>query len=128
MASGITFLAVIHIIVAILLITMVLLQDGKGGGMGGAFGGGGGGGGSQSLFGASGATNLLVRMTRYLAITFMVLCVAMVYLLNRSANTSVTDSMPLTAPAATETATEGAPAEKNTTAEPTQKQEEAPKK
>ncbi|MCF7954739.1 MAG: preprotein translocase subunit SecG, partial [Phycisphaerae bacterium] len=41
----ITFIGIVWLIVALLLIGIILIQKGKGGGLGGAFGGAGGGGG-----------------------------------------------------------------------------------
>lgn len=55
----------LHIIACIVLIGLVLLQSGKEG-MGVIFGGG-----SQSVFGASGAGGLLVRLTAVLAVVFL---------------------------------------------------------
>ncbi len=65
----VTFIAIIHILIALFLIFMVLIQDSKGA-MGGILGGGG----SQSLFGASGAANVLAKATRYIAIVFAGTC------------------------------------------------------
>ncbi len=92
MEHGTTLLAVIHICVAVLLVTIVLLQDSKGGGMGGAFGGGG----SQTLFGATGAANFLVKLTRGLAIVFMCTCIGLTLILTHRSSRSVVDSMPMT--------------------------------
>lgn len=69
----ITLLTVIHLIVCLFLISLVLLQDPKGGGAGGMFGGGG----SNSLFGATGATTFLTRLTRWSAIVFGVTCLGL---------------------------------------------------
>jgi len=55
-----------HIFVSVLLIAIVLLQQGKGADMGATFGGG-----SNTVFGASGADNLLSRVTRIIAFLFM---------------------------------------------------------
>ena len=62
-----TFIAVLHVITALVLISLVLIQDSKGGG---ALGMGGGGGGSNSVFGATGASSLAARMTRIAAVVF----------------------------------------------------------
>lgn len=62
-----TFLAVLHIIGAILLIGLVLIQDSKGA-MGGSFGGGGGS--SSSILGPTGATSFLFKLTKYVVIAF----------------------------------------------------------
>ena len=88
MDHGITLLAIVHICVALLLITFVLLQDSKGG-TGGAFGGGS----SQTLFGATGAVNFLVKVTRFLAIVFMCSCIGLAVLLGHRTGHSVTDNM-----------------------------------
>jgi preprotein translocase subunit SecG len=58
----------IHILVSLTLILVVLLQAGKGGGLAGAFGGGGGVG---AVFGGQAAGDFLTKMTRYLAVGFM---------------------------------------------------------
>ncbi|MBL7661607.1 preprotein translocase subunit SecG [bacterium] len=63
MASLIT---TIHIFCAILLVLIVLLQHGRGADLGASFGGG-----SQTLFGAGGADNLLIRVTTILALVFL---------------------------------------------------------
>lgn len=62
-----TFIAILHIIAAILLIFLVLVQDSKGA-MGGSFGGGGGS--SNSILGPTGAPNFLFKMTRYIVVGF----------------------------------------------------------
>jgi len=59
---------VVHVIACVFLIIVVLLQTGKGADMGAVFGGGG----SQTLFGATGAGNLLTKLTTAMAITFMI--------------------------------------------------------
>jgi len=71
-----TFLAIFHFIVALALILLVIIQDSKGGAMGGVFGGGGGG---NSVLSSTGATNLLVKLTRWLAITFAATCILLTY-------------------------------------------------
>jgi preprotein translocase subunit SecG len=67
-----TFVTVLHIVVALILISLVLLQDSKGG-AGGAFGGGG----SQSVLGAVGATTLAQKLTRWTAVAFAGTCIAL---------------------------------------------------
>jgi preprotein translocase subunit SecG len=68
-----TFVATLHILVAIGLIFMVLIQDSKGGATGGMFGGGG----SQSILGATGAASLFVKVTRWMAVVFALTCIAL---------------------------------------------------
>ena len=67
------FLTVLHIIVALFLILLVLVQDSKGA-MGSTFGGGGGGG-SNSLLGASGAENILSKLTKGVVVIFAISCI-----------------------------------------------------
>jgi len=90
MEHGTTLIAILHIVVAVLLVTIVLLQDSKNSGVGGAFGGGG----SQTLFGATGAANFLVKITRGLAIIFMGTCIGLTLLLTRRTSHSVVDNLP----------------------------------
>jgi preprotein translocase subunit SecG len=59
-------LPLVHVTACLFLIVVVLLQTGKGADMGAVLGGG-----SQTLFGASGAGNLLTKLTTGMAITFM---------------------------------------------------------
>jgi preprotein translocase subunit SecG len=57
----------IHVIVSIALILIILLQTGKGSDIGAVFGGGG----SNTLFGSSGPTSFLSKLTAGAAIVFM---------------------------------------------------------
>jgi len=57
----------IHVIVSLLIIITILLQPGKGGDLGSIFGGGT----SESIFGSSGAVPFLTRVTRILAVLFI---------------------------------------------------------
>ena len=61
------FILGIHLVLCVSLICLVLLQQGKGADIGVAFGGG-----SNTLFGAAGANNLMVKITTGVAIAFMV--------------------------------------------------------
>lgn len=74
-----TLISIVHIIACIILIGIVLLQRGKGAEAGAAFGGGG-----QTFFGASGAGNILTRITTCTAILFMVTSVTLAVLSKRS--------------------------------------------
>lgn len=71
-----TFLAVLHVIIGLLLIIFVLLQDPKGGAMG-VFSGGSS---SNSFFGSSGASNFLTSTTKWLAVFFAASCLALTYI------------------------------------------------
>lgn len=66
-----SFIAILHIIIAVVLVLLVLVQDSKGA-MGATFGGGGG---SNSLFGATGADNLLTKLTKGIVVVFAVTCI-----------------------------------------------------
>jgi preprotein translocase subunit SecG len=63
----------VHIVLAVSLVILVLLQQGKGADVGAVMGGG-----ANSLFGVSGASNLLVKMTTSVAVAFMVTSVLLV--------------------------------------------------
>lgn len=65
-------LTVLHIFVAVILIFLVLVQDSKGA-MGSTFGGGGGGG--NTLFGATGADNVLTKLTKGFVVLFALTCI-----------------------------------------------------
>ncbi|MGD9006875.1 MAG: preprotein translocase subunit SecG [Desulfobacteraceae bacterium] len=78
------FIVVLHVAVCIALIMIVLLQTGKGADMGAAFGGGG----SNTLFGASGASTFLGKMTTVAAIVFMLTSVTLAIMVNRGRDTS----------------------------------------
>lgn len=102
-----TFIVVIHVIVAIALILIVLLQTGKGADMGAVFGGGGG----QTLFGATGASTFLSRLTTIAAIVFMLTSLGLAYLSSHQSGKSVTSEMAPPAVPQTEQAPLTTPAE-----------------
>jgi preprotein translocase subunit SecG len=96
-------LIVIHVIVCIALILTVLLQTGKGADMGAAFGGGG----SNTLFGATGATTFLGKMTTAVAIIFMLTSLILAYRTANRGSTSILSDQPAVqqpAPAQTDAA------------------------
>lgn len=64
----------IHVIACIALIAIVLLQTGKGAEMGAAFGGA-----SQTLFGGSGGSSFLSKLTTGAAVVFMLTCLLLSY-------------------------------------------------
>ncbi|MBA4391380.1 MAG: preprotein translocase subunit SecG [Syntrophus sp. (in: bacteria)] len=83
----ITIIAIIHILVAIALILIVLLQTGRGSEIGAAFGGGS----SQTLFGSSGSSKFMTKLTTAAVIIFMLtsLSLAIFYKNRESAARSV---------------------------------------
>lgn len=70
-----TFIAVIHLIVAIALILIVLLQTGRGSEIGAAFGGGS----SQTLFGSSGSSKFMTKLTTAAVVIFMLTSLSLAY-------------------------------------------------
>ena len=69
-----TFVTAIHILVALFMILVVLVQGGNKGGIGAAFGGGN----TQGVFGATGATSFLGKLTYGAAIVFMLTSIVLV--------------------------------------------------
>ena len=62
-----TFVLVVHIILAVLMIVLILVQHGKGADAGASFGGG-----AATVFGASGSGNFLTRLTAILTALFFI--------------------------------------------------------
>lgn len=84
---------VIHVLVSILLILVVLLQPGKSGDLGSVFGGGGS---SESVFGASGAVPFLSKVTRVLAVLFLLSSLTLGYFAAQNVSSSVVTDVPVT--------------------------------
>ena len=82
-----TFVAIIHVITALVLIALVLLQDSKSDGLGGAFGGGG----SNSILGATGGATLAQKLTRGAAVVFALTSLSLTTMANR--HSSVVDNL-----------------------------------
>jgi preprotein translocase subunit SecG len=96
------FLIIIHVVVCIALILIVLLQTGKGADMGAAFGGGG----SNTLFGATGASTFLGKLTTVAAVVFMLTSLTLAYMsTNRQASSILQDHPAATKPIAPANAT-----------------------
>jgi preprotein translocase subunit SecG len=68
-------LILIHLMACIALIAIVLLQTGKGAEMGAAFGGA-----SQTLFGGSGGSSFMSKLTTGAAIVFMITCLMLSFM------------------------------------------------
>jgi preprotein translocase subunit SecG len=98
-----TILTVIHIILTLSLIFLVLIQDSKGGGLGGLSGGN-----ANTLLGATGATSLAAKFTRYTAIGFAVSCLGLAVLTSKSKK-SVIDELPVQAKSALAVGVGGSP-------------------
>lgn len=94
----VTVLIVVHALLCVGLCVTVLLQAGKGGGLSGAFGGAG----AQTVLGKRGAATFLSKLTRWMAIGFMLLSLGLAFIFSSPDQTGyvVTDE-------ATEEAAEG---------------------
>lgn len=82
-------LPLVHVLACFFLIVVVLLQTGKGADMGAVLGGG-----SQTLFGASGAGNLLTKLTTGMAITFMATSLIIAVGQRQKPSSSLIDRLP----------------------------------
>ena len=87
---------IIHIAVCMGLVFIVLLQQGKGAGMGISLGGGG----SQTLFGSSGATTFLQKVTTAIAIIFMITSMALSMFYSKTGKASIMEGVRTSAPVA----------------------------
>ncbi|HBZ54290.1 MAG TPA: preprotein translocase subunit SecG [Syntrophobacteraceae bacterium] len=117
-----TLVLIIHVIACLALIAIVLLQTGRGAEMGAAFGGS-----SQTLFGSSGGSTFLGKLTTAAAVVFMITCLGLTYMFSGPSTKSVMEKAPIekpqgpalpeatpvpTAPGqSAESASQGAPAE-----------------
>jgi preprotein translocase subunit SecG len=70
-----TLIVLVHLMACIALIAIVLLQTGKGAEMGAAFGGA-----SQTLFGGSGGSSFMSKLTTGAAIVFMITCLLLSFM------------------------------------------------
>jgi len=82
-------ITVLHVVACFVLIVVVLLQTGKGADIGAVFGGS-----SQTIFGSSGAGNLLTRLTTWTAVVFMATSLLLTYASTQHLTTSIADSLP----------------------------------
>jgi preprotein translocase subunit SecG len=87
-------LIVIHVCICIALVLIVLLQKGKGAGMGAAFGGS-----SQTVFGSTGATSFLHKVTTGIAVVFMLTSLTLSFFIGKGGPSSVMEDVtPITQP------------------------------
>lgn len=70
-----TAIAIIHVIVSIALILIVLLQTGRGSEIGAAFGSGS----SQTIFGSSGSSGFMTKLTTIAVAVFMITSLLLAY-------------------------------------------------
>ena len=80
-----------YILISITLILLVLLQQGKGSDIGSAFGGGS----SNAMFGSSGSSNPLTKVTAIVSAIFLVLSLSITYLSRNSGEESVDIDVPV---------------------------------
>ena len=80
-------------IVSVALILVILLQTGKGSDIGAVFGGGS----SQTLFGSTGPTSFLSKLTAGAAIVFMLTSLFLAYFSGRGGSGSIMKSAPVPA-------------------------------
>ncbi len=87
-----TFIVVLQVVSALVIIGLVLVQHGKGADMGAAFGSGA----SGSLFGATGSSNFLSKSTGVAAAIFFAATLALALIGNKygSSSTGVMDRLP----------------------------------
>ncbi|MFP3928595.1 MAG: preprotein translocase subunit SecG [Desulfobacteraceae bacterium] len=97
-------LTIIHVGVCLALIMIVLLQRGKGASMGAAFGGS-----SQTVFGSTGGTSFLHKVTVAAAVVFMLTSLGLAFMLGKGAPTSIMEGAPTQPPASQSQPSEGAP-------------------
>lgn len=102
-----TFVLVVHIILAILMIGLILVQHGKGADAGASFGGGG----AATVFGASGSGSFLTRLTAVLTALFFVTSLTLAVFAKKQATdayslktVNTTISTPVTLPETSPTA------------------------
>lgn len=86
----ITAVVAVHILVCITLVIVVLLQQGKGADVGAVFGGS-----SSTVFGSSGAGNLLTKVTWACAAVFFATSITLAYASTRRVTGSIFEGAPL---------------------------------
>ncbi|ROQ91029.1 preprotein translocase subunit SecG [Desulfosoma caldarium] len=85
-----TILITFHVLACLALIFIVLLQTGRGAEIGAVFGGS-----SQTLFGSTGGTTFLGKLTTLAAVVFMLTCLGLTYLSGQVHTKSVMDKVPV---------------------------------
>jgi preprotein translocase subunit SecG len=85
-----TAISIVHVLVAIALVLIVLLQTGRGSEIGAAFGSGA----SQTLFGSSGTSGFMTRLTTIVVVVFMVTSLVLAIMYSRGRISSPMRSQP----------------------------------
>tara|TARA_S200000501_G_C20820918_1_gene742780 strand:- start:426 stop:788 length:363 start_codon:yes stop_codon:yes gene_type:complete len=95
MGNLISIVIFIQVATALIIVGLVLIQQGKGADMGAAFGSGS----SGSLFGASGSSNFLSKLTAIAAVVFFSSTLALSFIVSRpiskDSNGGVMDQIPV---------------------------------
>lgn len=78
-----TVILAVHVVLAIVLIALVMIQQGKGAEAGASFGGGA----SQTVFGSTGSTSFLGRLTAIIAALFFATSLALAFYASQQAKT-----------------------------------------
>jgi len=101
-----TIIVVVQVVSALTIIGLVLLQHGKGADMGASFGSGA----SGSLFGATGSSNFLSKLTGIAAVIFFAATLGLAFISNKPAETSagVMENLPVSAVPGAEATAPGA--------------------
>ena len=89
-----TIIVVVHLVVAVIIVGLVLLQQGKGADAGASFGAGA----SQTVFGASGSGNFLVRATTIAAVIFFIPSLSLSLVAKNQTGFSSTTGLPVVSP------------------------------
>ena len=89
-----TIIVVVHLVVAVIIVGLVLLQQGKGADAGASFGAGA----SQTVFGASGSGNFLVRATTVAAVIFFITSLSLSLVAKNQTGFSSTTGLPVVSP------------------------------
>ena len=80
-----------YIVISISLILLVLLQQGKGSDIGSAFGGGS----SNAMFGSSGPSNPLTKVTAIVSAIFLILSLSITYISRNSTGEALDIDIPV---------------------------------
>ena len=84
-----SLITVVYVLVSLFIILVVLIQGGNQGGMGAAFGGGN----SQGVFGASGATSFLGKLTYGASFLFVILSLMLAKMQGHGGETGLGDKL-----------------------------------
>jgi preprotein translocase subunit SecG len=85
-----TAITIVHILSAIALVLIVLLQTGRGSEIGAAFGSGA----SQTLFGSSGSSGFMTRITTVVVVLFMLTSLVLAIMYSKGRSVPVRTSQP----------------------------------